>query len=337
MLPAPVSFHQRRGGVGILNLHHHSPRSFSKLLRAPARLTNLSALLLSSLLAFSLLLNFRFFHLDSPTTQNNNAPPRLRSIVEALPERRPSAALGLDHLVIVPGHAIWIGAREEDAEVEDSWLLASYQKGRRRPIVFREHISLGSQIATEDPRALLIFSGGHTSPYSATSEGESYLRFARAMGLLPSADLFTRVTIEDAALDSYQNVLFSIARFRELTGAYPTRITIVGHNFKRRRFEELHRLAIRWPKLRFTYEGVPLGSEADEREAAAGELANAFSPYSGDLYGCHAPLAQKRAGRNFHMRSHGYHAGAPELRELLEWCPKDGKQIFPGTLPWGKE
>lgn len=164
------------------------------------------------------------------------------------------------------------------------------------------------------------------------------------------------MTIEDAALDSFQNVLFSIARFRELTGAYPTRITVVGHGFKRRRFEELHRLAIRWPKLRFTYEGVPLGSEADEREAAAGEvrffkifgpnsvshlstfrqLTNAFSPFSGDLYGCHVSLAQKRAGRNLHMRTHGYHTGAPELRELLEWCPKDGKQVFPGALPWGK-
>jgi hypothetical protein len=84
--------------------------------------------------------------------------------------------------------------------------------------------------------------------------------------------MFTRVTIEDASLDSFQNVLFSIARFREFTGAYPTRITVVGHGFKRRRFERLHRLALRWPKLRFTYEGVPLASEADEREAAAGEV-----------------------------------------------------------------
>jgi hypothetical protein len=136
MLPAPVSF-QRRGGI-----FNHPPRSLSKLLRAPARLTNLGALLLSSLLTFSLLLNFRFFHLDSPSIKNA-APPLLRdSIVEALPERRLSAS-GLDHLVIVPGHAIWIGAREEEAEVEDSWLLASYQKGRRRPTVFRAHISRG--------------------------------------------------------------------------------------------------------------------------------------------------------------------------------------------------
>lgn len=92
------------------------------------------------------------------------------------------------------------------------------------------------------------------------------------MGLLPPAGAFARATTEDAALDSFQNVLFSIARFRELTGTYPTRITIVGHNFKRRRFEQLHRHALRWPKLHFTYEGVPLGSEADEREAASGEV-----------------------------------------------------------------
>jgi hypothetical protein len=84
--------------------------------------------------------------------------------------------------------------------------------------------------------------------------------------------MFSRVTTEDAALDSFQNVQFSIARFRELTGAYPTTITVVGHDFKRRRFEQLHRHALRWPKARFIYEGVPLRNEADEREAAAGEV-----------------------------------------------------------------
>jgi hypothetical protein len=155
-----------------------------------------------------------------------------------------------------------------------------------------------SQIASEDPKALLVFSGyalvhhvasviqthfygsrGYTSPLSATSEGESYLRFARAMGLLPPAGAFTRATTEDAALDSFQNVLFSIARFRELTGAYPSRITIVGHNFKRRRFEQLHRRALRWPKLHFTYEGVPLGSESDEREAASGEVRRSYDSF----------------------------------------------------------
>ncbi|KAH9963816.1 hypothetical protein BC827DRAFT_1191203 [Russula dissimulans] len=324
MLPAPVTLARR----GFLR-HPCPPRSLPKLLRAPARLTNLSALLIIALTSFSLLLNFRLY------SQTRNVPLP-RSIVETLPTRPPTVE-GLDHLVIVPGHAIWIGALSEDAEVEDSWLLAQYQKGRGRPSIFRAHISRGSEIATEDPRALLVFSGGHTSPYSATSEGESYLRFARATGLLPPTDMFARVTTEDAALDSFQNLLFSIARFREITGAYPTRITVVGHSFKRHRFERLHRHALRWPKLRFKYEGVPLGNETAEYEAASGELANAYTPYSKDLYGCHAPLVQKRAGRNFHMRSHGYHVGAPELRQLFEWCPEDGRKLFSGTLPWAKK
>ncbi|KAI0288621.1 hypothetical protein BC826DRAFT_885459, partial [Russula brevipes] len=76
-----------------------------------------------------------------------------------------------------------------------------------------------------------------------------------------SADMFTRVSTENAVLDSVQNVLFSIAHFLELAGAYLTRITVVGHDFNRRRFERLHRLALRWPQLRFTYEGVPLANE----------------------------------------------------------------------------
>jgi len=55
------------------------------------------------------------------------------------------------------------------------------------------------------------------------------------------------------ALDSFQDVLFFTAHFRETTGAYTTRITVVGHDFKRRRFEKRH---LRWPKLRFTYIGI---------------------------------------------------------------------------------
>src|SRR6267142_1650087 len=113
---------------------------------------------------------------------------------------------------------------------------------------------------------------GYTSPLTATSEGESYLRLARTTGLLPPADQFMRVTTEDATLDSFQNILFSIARFREFTGAYPTRNTVVGHNFKHRRFEQLPRRATRCPELRFAYEGLLLRNEEDEHEAAAGEV-----------------------------------------------------------------
>ncbi|KAH9014924.1 hypothetical protein EDB85DRAFT_1876171, partial [Lactarius pseudohatsudake] len=215
---------------------------------------------------------------------------------------------GLDHLVIIPGHCIWTGAHAKDAENEDSWLLASYQRMRASVHILRAHLSwVNPQIASDDPKALLVFSESYTSPLSATSEGEAYLRFARATGLLPPVDRFTRAATEDASLGL---VLFSVARFRELTGAYPAR------------FEQLHRRALCWPMLHFMYVGIPLGTEADERQVVSGDLlllTNAFTPYSTDMYGCHAPLVQKRAGRNFHAKAHGYHVGAPEMHELLEW------------------
>lgn len=49
----------------------------------------------------------------------------------------------LDHLIVVPGHAIWIGASAEDAEEEDAWLLGEYQKGRGSPSLYRAHIARG--------------------------------------------------------------------------------------------------------------------------------------------------------------------------------------------------
>ena len=135
MLPAPVSF-QRRG-----HILGHTPRSLSKLLRAPARVTNLGALLLALLLAFSVLLNLRSFYRFSSSSSaiwDGSA----RSIVDTFPHRA-VASQGLDHLVVVPGHAIWIGTRAEEAENEDAWLLLSIQKGRGSPSLLRAHIARG--------------------------------------------------------------------------------------------------------------------------------------------------------------------------------------------------
>ena len=177
---------------------------------------------------------------------------------------------------------------------------------------------------------------GHTSPFSATSEGESYLRFARVTGLLPSADMFTRVMIEDAALDSFQNVLFSITRFRELTGVYPIRITVVGHDFKRCRFKDLHRIALRWPRLRFTYEGVPLGSEADEREASEGEVClSNFQTFYAPHLSTVASVGQRvftiLKGPVWMQRATLPKTGGTELPHadlwLSYWCPRTTRAV----------
>lgn len=95
---------------------------------------------------------------------------------------------------------------------------------------------------------LKLTSSGQTRPPPAPllSEAQSYLAIAQAMSLLPAATsslpasgplpLTARVTTEEFALDSYQNLLFAIARFREFTGNYPQKITVVGYGMKRNRF-----------------------------------------------------------------------------------------------------
>jgi hypothetical protein len=109
---------------------------------------------------------------------------------------------------------------------------------------------------------------------STTTEAESYMRLALLSDLLQTEKLvseppahpgpnyplrlplFNRTTTENHALDSLQNLLFSIARFHEYTGRYPVHITVVGYKMKRRRFSELHRSAIRWPEASFDYVGI---------------------------------------------------------------------------------
>ncbi|KAK0566629.1 hypothetical protein OC861_003152 [Tilletia horrida] len=155
-----------------------------------------------------------------------------------------------------------------------------------------------------------------------------------------------RMTTENYALDSFQNLLFSFARFREYTGRFPERITVVGYNVKRARFEELHAKAMRWSVKsvwsglkRWTYvgiddEGIP--KKAHELQAE-GEYLRGYSWFAKDMYGCHGNLLEKRKKRNPTRRFHPYFTSAPEIADLLDWCPPEdsGLQgIYRGTLPW---
>lgn len=56
-----------------------------------------------------------------------------------------------------------------------------------------------------------------------------------------------RMVTEEFARDSHENLLFSICRFSEMTGNYPSKITVVGFEFKRQRFQDIHRYSIGYP------------------------------------------------------------------------------------------
>lgn len=156
-------------------------------------------------------------------------------------------------------------------------------------------------IAVADPSAVLIFSGGVTRPNSPSqSEAQSYLRLALDSGLLMNR---THIAFaEDYALDSFQNLLFSVARFHEVVNGpyrWPEKITVVGFEMKRRRFEELHRKAIRWPTSKFQYVGVDIEDEADRAKHWKGEV----SSHLGHIISCSETFSRRREGTSHMSRT----------------------------------
>ncbi|KAF5345270.1 hypothetical protein D9758_008499 [Tetrapyrgos nigripes] len=327
MLPAPVvllpkrrHFRRNSNTEGAFRR-----RKLQDLLLSRARITNLAFFLLAFAFSISIFINLK--HLL--TSQSSPLPQSILSTISR-------ENTHLDHLIVVPCHAVWLGGASEDRNLERLWLLEPYQQGSGRLKAFFQHILKAAQLALEDTRSLVIFSGGQTRPAATITEGESYLQLALQADVFHiSFSSVIRATSENYALDSFQNLLFSIARFHEYTGRYPQKITVVGYEMKRRRFTELHREAIRWPTDRFFYIGIDPDDGPEERaNAMDGELQNGFIPYTKDLYGCHTQLVFKRLLRNPHLRFHSYYTSSPELRELLDWCPEDMDALFHQKLPW---
>ena len=158
-----------------------------------------------------------------------------------------------------------------------------------------------------------------------------------------------RMTTENYALDSFENLLFSIARFREYTGQYPAKVTVVGYKFKEKRFRELHARALRWQlhkpasdgSSRFTYVGIDDASRANTTDVRTStrltQHDNAYDLFNRDLYGCHHRLLEKRKKRNSARRLPPYTSTASEIAGLLDWCPADNSALqglYPYWLPW---
>lgn len=250
----------------------------------------------------------------------------------------------LDHLVLVAGHAV-LDPHSESLDSADRregvWHLLDYQRNQDMPKVLVSHIQSGVRAAAADPKALLVFSGGQTRPEAGPhDEGGSYYRVAEHYGWWghdsgeegSNIPVSQRTVLEDFAADSFQNLVFSICRFHEVVGRYPSQITVVGFSFKAERFASMHRAAIRFPVHRFRYIGVETPSHFDLAKAELGERMNSVLPFQADPYGCNSPLLrEKRLARNPFKRTNPYPLSCPELRGLLRWCKAD---IFPYALPW---
>lgn len=98
-------------------------------------------------------------------------------------------------------------------------------------------------------------------------KAESYRDVAEQTNWYGYLEVRERTLLEVFARDSFENVLYSVACFRAKIGHYPTKLTIVGWQFKEERFD-LHRLAIQWPQERFLYVGVNNPPEGPGLEGA---------------------------------------------------------------------
>lgn len=150
-----------------------------------------------------------------------------------------------------------------------------------------------------------------------------------------------------AAALSYNYYMYPLASFREYTQRYPSKITVVGFEFKKPRFTRLHRSALAFPLANFSYVGID-PSDDDDPDAAAkrndGEQTRSFGPFSRDIYACrHPTLLEKKRVRNPFARAAPYYsktatayadASCPEITGLLDYCPRIGGKPFPGPLPW---
>jgi hypothetical protein len=250
------------------------------------------------------------------------------------------------HLVLVCCHATFRGGNPDD---ETSWILQDFQRSNTAKgkvgehYTFMQHIAAGISILAKDPRALLLFSGGKTQTQVDTTEAESYLRVCSVMNewdhnAPDDSHLAARCGIETHATDSMQNLLFSLIRFKQLTGAYPAQATVITHAFKELRFLELHGPAIRYPGDRLRVFGInPPMTLAELRDVQNGERKRGYDPFLHDPYGAGGLLGDKRITR-------GWNSGAIEwiadglgdgMKRLLEWKGgASGQETFNERLPW---
>lgn len=126
------------------------------------------------------------------------------------------------------------------------------------------------------------------------SEARSYAELCRAAGLLGPLPPRTEVLLEERALDSFHNVLFSVTAFWERFGAWPARVTVVSHAFKRRRIMG-HCAAVGVAEAAVV--GVDPPGMLGAPDALRGEE-EAARDWASDPFGRGAGLSAKRAARN---------------------------------------
>lgn len=153
------------------------------------------------------------------------------------------------------------------------------------------------------------------------------------------------ILAEIHATDSYQNILFSLLLYRQHTASeYPQKMTIISHDFKRRRFLELHVPALGIgplskvkSKIDVTFIGVnPPEYVTSLQELMEGEENRGYGLWRYDPYGTGKVLSRKRTERGWckHEEEAVLTGESNEVVvDLVRWAKQE---IFPelNRLPW---
>lgn len=243
-------------------------------------------------------------------------------------------------LIIVCCHAICEDASH--ATEESNWRLQRFQRSddyKRKPgehNTFILHIIAAMLSSATKAAPLIVFSGGRTTN-STLSEAESYQKVFKSLNVSINGRSLAecRTAIEDLATDSYQNLLFSILKFRKLVGRYPFMVTVVTHAFKEHRFQ-LHAIAMKWELYRLRIQGInPPFTNGELQLTERNEREHARDPFADDPYGVRPPLSDKRIARNWDPQVLEGLALDEGVDELLQWTGgESGSEWFPGKLPW---
>lgn len=279
---------------------------------------------------------------DSPNTTDEPTPSLLGAASAEYADT--------DTLVLVPGHGVFRGLNAKDWHLEAHWGLEPFQRGFDGFLIraFSQHIerSLKELKVRGIQKSIVVFSGGQTKKAGPRSEGLSYYLVAEANQLFnvfedPAVQeqvLTTRLFAEEFARDSYENLLFAICRFYEVVGRYPAKIVVVNWNYKRERFEQYHRAAVRWPMSQFEYIGIDMIDAARNLGLQIPPSMRMLSDegtlqrVKEDLYLCRVN-AKLRVDRNPQRRVIPYIQSNPLLKRLLLYC---GPDLYDErTLPWG--
>ncbi len=231
-------------------------------------------------------------------------------------------------LIIVPGHGVCKkGFTAPDvAALDASWVGIFPGEGP----FYVEHAKIGVRLAADNPNGLLVFSGGQTREDAGRrSEAESYWEIADAAGWWGAIGVKNRALTEDYARDSFENLLFSLLRFKKETGAWPKKVTVCGWKFKEKRYS-LHRQALKWPKQKFTYVGVNDPMDEELPKALAGEKTKVES-VTRDLFLVGPEWVAQRELRNPFHRQHEYRGVDGGIDALFDFLDRN---TFIGRLPW---